>query len=238
MKQLKRISNKPLQPRRKERSTAPLWVEKLPQLLFPHTSAPLKSTKPLKLVGVPSRLSRRVLDFDLENRPLSYLGSDFTTADITSIAWGWTDEEEVHCELLTTDQESQRVMLERFLDYYNEADVVTGHYIRKHDLPIINGALMEWGLPLLQPKLTSDTKLDLVKRSGISASQESLADMYDLGDKKYHMGQIAWRKANRLTPAGMDLTRKRVCDDIVQHKALRAKLIEAGALGPPKMWRG
>ncbi len=129
-------------------------------------------------------------------------------------------------------------MLREFVKAYDQADVVTGHYIRKHDLPIINGALMEHGLPLLKPKLTSDTKLDLVRRAGISASQESLADMYELDARKLHMGQMAWRKANRLDPEGMELTKWRVTSDIQTHKELRLKLIAAGALGPPRVWRG
>jgi hypothetical protein len=40
---------------------------------------------------------RRVLDFDIENRPLTYLGSDFTTAEVTAIAWAWTDARDVTC---------------------------------------------------------------------------------------------------------------------------------------------
>ncbi len=180
----------------------------------------------------------KILDFDVENRPLSYMGSDFTTADITSVAWGWVGEETVYCELLQKRASSQRAMLKRFVRAYDQADMVTGHYIRGHDLPIINGALMEHGLPLLGDKLTSDTKNDLVKRSGISASQESLADMYELEERKFHMGQVAWRSANRLEPAGMALTRERVTSDIRTHKALREALIAAGALGPPKVWRG
>jgi hypothetical protein len=41
------------------------------------------------------------LDFDIENRPLTYLGSDFTTAEVTAIAWAWTDApQHVTCHLL------------------------------------------------------------------------------------------------------------------------------------------
>lgn len=178
----------------------------------------------------------RILDFDIENRPLTYLGNDFTTADITAIAWSWADEEEVVCKLLTTQTTSQRVMLQAFVKAYNQADIVTGHYIRKHDLPHINGALLEWELPPLGPKLTSDTKLDLIKRSGISASQENLAEMYGLSQPKEHMSQTEWRRANRLTHAGLFETERRCMGDVIQHKALRLKLIEAGALGLPSLW--
>jgi hypothetical protein len=40
--------------------------------------SPHITVRPVRL-NVPSR-PMRVLDFDIENRPLSYLGSDFTTS--------------------------------------------------------------------------------------------------------------------------------------------------------------
>jgi hypothetical protein len=52
------------------------------------------------------------------------------------------------------------------------------------------------------------------------------------------MSQPDWREANRLTPAGLKETRRRVIGDVKQHKNLRDKLLEVGALGAPKMWYG
>lgn len=177
----------------------------------------------------------RLLDFDLENRPLSYLGSDFTTADITAIAWSWVGSARV--EVAALGEVDGEQMLLSFREAYLLADVVTGHYIRRHDLPIINGALMEHGLPGLSPKLVSDTKTDLRRRSGISASQESLADMLGVRAPKYHMSQARWRDANRLTESGIRETKKRVTMDVRQHKQLRARLVEQGLLKPPSVWR-
>lgn len=179
---------------------------------------------------------QRILDFDIENRPLSYLGMDFTTADITAIAAGWVGEKDVSVWLLgevTTEE-----MLKGFVEMYNEADMVTGHFIRDHDLPHINAALMEFGLPVLEAKLTSCTKRDLRKRKGISASQESLSGMLGVKSPKIQMDQKSWRAANRLTPEGLKLTKKRVVGDIKQHQALRVALIEAGLLKKPKVWQG
>lgn len=187
----------------------------------------------MQLVSKPEG-QQRILDFDIENRPLSYLGMDFTTSDVTAIAASFLDEKKVHVWLLGED--STEEMLMGFKELYDQADVVTGHYIRMHDLPIINGALMEFKLPLLDPIYASDTKIDLIRKKGISSSQESLAGMYDLPESKYHMSQTAWRLANRLAPEGIALTKKRVVDDVVQHKALRASLIEANALGEPTLW--
>ncbi len=179
----------------------------------------------------------RILDFDLENRPLSYLGSDFTTGDITAIAWGWADEEQVYCEVQTKRDWSRSVMLRAFLEAYNEADMVTGHFIRGYDLPVINGALMEIGLEPLSDKLSSDTKNDLKKRKYISASQENLGAMLGLEAPKVQMNTPKWREANRLTTEGIAITQERVIGDVVQHKQLRLKLIELGWLGTPKVWR-
>lgn len=177
----------------------------------------------------------RILDFDIENRPISYLGSDFTTADITAIACSWVGEKKVHCWML--GEVDYVEMLTEFTKFFREADVVTGHYIRQHDLPIISGALFEFNLPKLGRKLTSDTKTDLRIMGGISKSQESLAGVLDLPGSKYHMTQDMWRDANRLTPTGIELTRKRVCDDVVQHKHLREVLVRRNMLNPPVLWR-
>jgi len=116
--------------------------------------------------------------------------------------------------------------------------MVTGHYIRMHDLPIINGALVEHGLPPLSEKLTCDTKLDLVsKGAAFSASQENLCAMLGLPQPKIHMNNALWREANRLTTAGMKLTAKRAIGDVVQHMALRRVLVERNLLNSPKGWR-
>lgn len=182
------------------------------------------------------RGNARVLDFDIENRPLSYWVPDRPSAEITAIAWAFVDDpRSMECVLL--GRETGEEILTRFVQAYNEAGMVTGHYIRRHDLPIINGALLEHGLPTLGPKMTQDTKLDLVKRADIPVSQENLATMMGVTASKYHMTQAMWREANRLTPEGLALTEKRVTDDIKQHMKMRAALLAAGLLKAPRLWR-
>lgn len=177
-----------------------------------------------------------ILDFDIEARPLSYIGGDYTSREITAIAWSWDTpgNSAIHCVLL--GDHSSIDMLEFFRVMYDQADIVTGHYIRKYDLPNLNGAMLENGLPPLSPKLVSDTKEDLVKIDGVSKSQESLAGMLGLGIDKYHMTQADWREANRLTEDGIKLTSERVKQDVRQHKAMRAELVRLGMLGAPRMW--
>lgn len=176
----------------------------------------------------------RVLDFDIENRPLSYLGSDYTTAEVTAIAASFTDERKVHVWLL--GEHSLEEMLTGFLALYDAADIVTGHYILKHDLPILTDQLAELSLGSLGRKLASDTKLHLRLGKGISKSQENLSEMLGVRAPKVQMNQVKWREANRLTKKGLKLTRERVVGDIKQHKELRKELLKRDLLGPPELW--
>ena len=201
----------------------------------PTASSPEALTvAPLKF-RVPHR-PMRVLDFDIENRPLSYLGSDFTTAEVTAIAWAWTDTpEDVTVYLL--GEHDLPYILSAFVDAYNQADIVTGHYIRGHDLPMLNGALMECRMAPLGDKRVCDTKIDMMRCKGLSLSQESLGAMFRLDYAKEQMNQIKWRAANRLTPEGLAEVRRRVVGDVRQHIGLRQELLSLGYLGPPTMWR-
>jgi hypothetical protein len=201
----------------------------------PSVTAPAgrNSVEPQRLIV--KQRPMRVLDFDIENRPLSYLGSDFTTAEVTAIAWAWTDAEDVTVRLL--GETPLLDILREFVDAYNSADMVTGHFIVGHDLPMVNGALMECGLPPLADKLVQDTKVHLMRAKGISKSQESLGAMFHLDAPKVSMNQSKWRAANRLTPEGLKEVRERVVGDVRQHMELRRVLLDRGMLAPPKMWR-
>lgn len=177
---------------------------------------------------------QRVLDFDIENRPLSYLGQDFTTSEVTAIAASFGQDEPMFCWLLGVDDPTD--MLREFRAMYDQADMVTGHYIRKHDLPIINGAMLELGLPPLGEKLTQDTMLDLKSIKGVSKSQESLSAMLGTDAPKVHMTQADWRSANRLE--NLQAAKRRVTGDVRQHQQLRLRLLELGYLRAPSRWSG
>jgi hypothetical protein len=189
----------------------------------------------------PSRLrirSRpaRVLDFDIENRPLSYLGSDFTTGEVTAIAWAWVDTpEDVTVHLLGESELPD--ILQAFRAVYEAADIVTGHYILGHDLPMINGAMMEFKLPPLPNKRIRDTKIHLMKSKGISLSQESLGAMWRIEQAKVQMNQAKWRAANRLTPEGLAEVKARVVGDVRQHIEILRTAMACGYLCPATEWR-
>lgn len=177
----------------------------------------------------------RVLDFDTECRPLHY--SEFRDeSQITAIAWSWVGEKKVHCEVLEQDLSNERAMFEAFLADLLSADVVTGHYIRRHDLPLISDHCIRFGLPPLRPLMTSDTQADLPRVKGLGKSQDNLSLTFGTGANKHHMAGAQWRAANMLDPTGRASARKRVVDDVIQHKELRAELIRRGLLRSPKVW--
>lgn len=185
----------------------------------------------------PSGRELRYLDFDIENRPLSYAGNDFTWGEITAIAASFEGERKIHTFLVGDKGQTVLDVIEEFLKLYDQADAVTGHYIRRHDLPIISDTMFELGYGYLPKKLASDTKIDLIAGSRVvSKSQENLGALLKLDAPKVQMNQVLWREANRLTPEGLKLTKQRVAGDVRQHKQLRAALIGEGALGPPVLW--
>ena len=133
----------------------------------------------MSALNAPAR-DLRILDWDIENRPLTYWVPDMPTAQITSIASMWVgDHDSLRVDYMLlpdSTEDDERAMLGRFIERYNEADMVTGHYIRRHDLPITNAMLYELDLPLMKAKLSCDTKLDLFKKADLPATQEFLID--------------------------------------------------------------
>lgn len=184
--------------------------------------------------------THRILDFDIENRPLSYWYEDHTTAEVTAIAWGWLDSNEIKVRLLEPPPFHESSMMRMLTDFraaYDEADMVTGHFIRMHDLPTLNSHMLEFGLPPLTAIMTSDTKLDLLRHANLSASQKALSEMLEVKSPKVAMPQGRWRDANRLTIEGRAAALERVKGDVQQHKELRAALLREGWLSPPRLWR-
>lgn len=196
----------------------------------------MASSSPSPLLVPAKKL--RILDFDIETRLVGFhnagrfkpagseptaLAAQFVGSKVTHLAyqpdWGVFE------------------ILRLFRDLYDAADIVTGHYIKKFDLPILNGQMIEYGLPPLDQKLVQDTKVDLIDFEGLSKSQENLSEMLMLQESKFKMNDAKWRAATRLDPAGVELTKKRVSQDVKQHMRLRQALLEAGALNPPTPWK-
>lgn len=176
----------------------------------------------------------KILDFDIEARPLSWIGGDFVSREVTAIAARFVHQRHTHVWLLGEDEPVD--MLEGFRALYDEADQVTGHFIRGFDLPNLNAAMLDHGLDPLGSKWSIDTKQDLLRLQGVSKSQESLASILETFAPKVKMTQSDWRDANRLTPEGLAKTRKRVVGDVRQHIEMLKELQARGWVGPGKVW--
>lgn len=180
-----------------------------------------------------------ILGFDIENMPLTYYAPDYPTARVTAI--GMQLGKKIHVCILDPINGtgcSPEDMAEHFLTAYEDATLVTGHYIRKHDLPHLNAMMFELGFPALEPKLTSDTKDDIFNWKGIPKNLEYLAAQLEVKTPKKHMTQRDWREANKFTPDGLAATTERVKKDVISQLQLRDKLIAGGWLGQPLEWRG
>jgi hypothetical protein len=100
--------------------------------------------------------TRRLLCWDLENRPLAYWYDGETTSEITAFGWKWDDEPAVATMLLRPDgrfdyfpagaDRARGLTVGRayslFVGELASAGVVYGHNIRRHDLPMLNAGLL------------------------------------------------------------------------------------------------
>ena len=191
----------------------------------------------------------RTLTFDLENRPLAYWYDGQTTSEITAFGWKWSDEPRVWTMLLRPDGRwdisnrsevaetiSDGHAYRLFVGQLAESDLAVGHNILRHDLPMLNAALIRRQQPKLAPVRVTDTYKHLPKRGGLSVSLENLVALLGVKGRKYAMNQPSWELANRLTDEGVQLARKRVASDVVLQARLHKKLLELGWLSAPKVW--
>jgi hypothetical protein len=188
---------------------------------------------------------KRLLCWDLENRPSAYWYDGQTTSQITAFGWKWLDEKKAHSMLLHADGTfedevgrwySNQYAHEVFRGLLIEAGLVYGHNIRRHDLPIFQACLLRHKLDPLPPVLTTDTLRDYPKRKDMSASLANLVEMYGVKGRKFGMTQHQWEQANQLLPDGIEEARKRVVSDVLLQERLRLRLLELGLLGAPRMW--
>jgi len=213
------------------RSVGPLRVEPRQPTSEDSQASSTSLSTPRRIAH--SRPEHRLF-FDIENRPLTYWAPDRPTADITAIAWA-VDGGDVEVALQTKRDSSRRRMLRRFLDVYRDCDEIVGHNIRRHDLPILNAHLIEAGLPQLEPRMTCDTLKDLPRWKDIPKSLEYLAEWLQLGREKQHMGQRAWRQANRLIR--VDEAKTRCVSDVELTRDVYHRLRDLGLLRRPTPWR-
>lgn len=176
----------------------------------------------------------RILHFDMECLPGHWIGGDYVSKVVTAVAWGWRDDDTI--KVLTHYDTSLDDMADSLSSAIGAADIVTGHYIRPFDLPLLNGALLRQGMRPLDPVLTIDTKLDLLKAHGRSKSQKNLSSMVGVAAPKVDLSNWEWEQFNLREPGFENRGIERVVGDVIQHKEMYAALDELGWLGSPRAW--
>lgn len=187
---------------------------------------------------------KRILCFDIETMPVGFSEWD-PEAEIIAICTYWVGEKNKPKYWLKRPENVKQV-LEEFRAEYLKADFVLGQYIRKFDLPVINGAMQMYGLPRLEEKPTIDTKGDWGKKRGASASLESFIVYYGGKMHKAHLGKANWRNIyNALCSLRDDpwaveqlsLLQERCQGDVVATAEVFQHMTELGHLSAPKVWR-
>lgn len=159
-------------------------------------------------------------------------------SQITAYAWSWFGSGKVHSRALKQDLSNEKEILVEFMRQVEKADIVVGHYLRQHDLPLINDHCARLGIPGIDHVLVQDTKCDLLKVKGLGLSQENLALEFELTSEKHGMSGALWRRANTLSPEGTKSSLQRVVSDVRQNMELRDELLRRGLLSPPRIWSG
>lgn len=157
----------------------------------------------------------RLLFYDIENKPGTYGPGDYTHPKVTAIGCQFLDEKKGRAWCLRRDvPDSLLVCAKEFRSHWEQADVVAGHNIRRHDRKILDGLYMALGLSLLPQRRTIDTYLDMPKMAGLSRSLENLADRWGCPVKKLKLSEYDWERAYDGQPEGVELMRKRVLSDV------------------------
>jgi hypothetical protein len=240
MKRLRPISQKHSPPPSQEQSsTVPASVKRLSRERLQTISEQPTPHRPSRLRHLDPP-TERVLDIDIETRLIGfYQAGKFKPqgSEPIAIACSWYGENAVHSVILgEASHDACTALLTWFREFYEQATLVTGHYLTKFDLPILNMSCLEWGMDPLPAMRVQDTKTGLIEFEGFSKSQENLGKMLQTRAPKYHMSDADWRREGRLTLGGQKRGRKRVEADVRQHKELRLKMIERGMIGKPVMW--
>jgi DNA polymerase elongation subunit (family B) len=180
----------------------------------------------------------RILDFDIETVAAGFADPEWVPQKITCVAWSWIDSDVVESRVcgpagLFGKPWLRAKMLKPLLDAFAEADMVTGHNIRRFDLPVIQAEVMRLGLPSLKPLLVQDT-IKLRASKGFKKGQDNLESLFGTQQQKLALNWQEWQDA--YDEDGWKTIRDRAETDVVGHKQIRAELIELGYLKEPRIW--
>jgi hypothetical protein len=176
--------------------------------------------------------TKQIFTFDVEARPGPWAGSDFTFRNMLSIAGALGDEYPSYLGPGFTPE-----ALDWFIQPMREGCLVVTHNGPRYDLKFLNGTLIKMGLKPLGPLLVSDTYAHLPARGqAFSASLGNLAKRFGIEHQKGSMSEYEWDQAYNGDPGALEKLRLYNEGDVLATRALRARLLELGLLGPPRKW--
>lgn len=173
----------------------------------------------------------RLLCFDIENKPGTYGGMDYTHGKVTALGAQFLDEEEATGWVIRRSQAAQPARAaKQFRVMWEQADVVLGHNIRGHDIKLLNGFYTSLDLPLLPERRTIDTYRDQPKIRGLSRSLENLCDRWGCPEKKLGLSEYDWEQAYDGVPWAVEKMLARVTSDVriniwLYHELRRRELL-------------
>lgn len=157
----------------------------------------------------------RILCFDLENKPGTYGPGDFTHGKVTALAAQFLTESEPVCWALrrARPKEMRRQAL-AFAKLWEQSDVVMGHYIRRHDIKLLQGMMDMLALPRLPDRRVIDTCVDMAKSAGYSKSLENQCARWGCPWEKVNMTEYDWEQAYDGIPWAVEKMKRRCTTDV------------------------
>lgn len=207
--------------------------EPRPKQLSTRRARPLSRLEPLP------QATRLTLDFDVETVAAGYADPAWVPSHVTAWAYSWTHQKKIHSAVLPVaqlfDREAKAEFIRPLLDALRAADVVTGHNIRRFDLPILLTESMRLpGLERLGPTLSQDT-IKVGRTKGFKKGLDNLAELLETMTAKKALNWEQWDRA--YGEGDLKTVRQRVRGDVKMHKEVRLQMRERGWLEAPRIWR-
>ena len=198
---------------------------------------------PVRLPAFAPRITRmhdRILDFDLETIAAGFADPDWVPQKITCVAWSWIGSDEVESRVcgpegIFGDPSARAKMLKPLLIEIAKADVLTGHNIGRFDLPIVNAECMRLNLEPIRRVRIQDT-MRLVRSKGFKKGQDNIASLFRVPEQKLDLNWQEWQDA--YDEDGWGMIRRRCESDVISHKQIREKLLEADLVKATRWWNG
>lgn len=144
----------------------------------------------------------KILLLDLETSPLlSYTWETYET-DVVKVVedwyllcfgYKWLGEKSVHVESLKHGRKSEKELVKKLWNIFNEADIIVAHNLVNFDWKKSNAKFIEYGLTPPRPAKRIDTLKEARKYFKFTSSRlDALGELLEVGRKVKHPGFEMW----------------------------------------------